>query len=197
MCVCVCVCVCVPVLTARVGQESNIKDRRKKLQRLIELNLELKRLNNLHAVAAISAGINTAAIHRMKFTSQIDKKIRDAEADLETLMAPDYSYKNYRAAIHSINPPCVPFIGVYLRDLVFIEDGNPDNDEKGLINLQKRRLVATVIEEITQYQNEKYSFSMQEPVTAFVSYLPVATDETCYELSLQREPRGCTEKDLK
>ena len=31
-----------------------------------------------------------------------------------------------RDFIHSANPPCVPYLGVYLTDLTFIEDGIPD-----------------------------------------------------------------------
>lgn len=36
-------------------------------------------------------------------------------------------------------------LGLYLTDLTFIEDGNPDLIEGGLINWVKRRRLATVI----------------------------------------------------
>ena len=37
--------------------------------------------------------------------------------------------------------PCVPYVGVFLKDLTFICDGNPDYLRGGLINLHKRRQV--------------------------------------------------------
>jgi hypothetical protein len=35
------------------------------------------------------------------------------------------NYKNLRAAVKSSNPPIIPYLGVYLSDCTFIEDGNP------------------------------------------------------------------------
>jgi hypothetical protein len=40
-------------------------------------------------------------------------------------MSCDFSWRSYRTAIHEANPPCLPYIGVYLQDLIFIEEGNP------------------------------------------------------------------------
>lgn len=31
-------------------------------------------------------------------------------------MSSEGSYKNYRASLHSIAPPCIPYIGTYLSD---------------------------------------------------------------------------------
>ena len=51
------------------------------------------------------------------------------------------NYKNYRDKL-SITPiPAVPYIGVFLKDLTFIADGNPDYIRGGLVNLHKRRQV--------------------------------------------------------
>jgi len=32
-----------------------------------------------------------------------------------------HNYKILRAHLHKINPPCVPYPGIYLTDLTFIE----------------------------------------------------------------------------
>ncbi len=33
---------------------------------------------------------------------------------------------SYRACIRTAHPPCIPYLGVSMQDMVFIEDGNPD-----------------------------------------------------------------------
>jgi son of sevenless-like protein len=56
-----------------------------------------------------------------------------------------------------VDPPCIPYLGVYLTDLTFIEDGNKDYvTDEGLINFDKRRKISTVIREIQQYQQTPY-----------------------------------------
>lgn len=41
-------------------------------------------------------------------------------------MSTSRNFSVYREIIHSANPPVIPFLGFYLTDLTFLEDGNPD-----------------------------------------------------------------------
>lgn len=45
---------------------------------------------------------------------------------------------------------------MYLSDFTFIEDGNADELEGGLINFDKRRFLAHAIQEIQQFQQTPY-----------------------------------------
>ena len=54
------------------------------------------------------------------------------------------NYKNYRDKLSITPVPAVPYIGVFLKDLTFIADGNPDYIRGGLVNLHKRRQVWNV-----------------------------------------------------
>ena len=49
------------------------------------------------------------------------------------------NYKRCRDRLSTIPTPAVPYIGVFLKDLTFICDGNPDYLMGGLINVHKRR----------------------------------------------------------
>ncbi|CAG8588934.1 10173_t:CDS:2 [Funneliformis caledonium] len=57
------------------------------------------------------------------------------------------NFAEYRDILHNINPPCIPFFGLYLTDLTFIEDENPNylKNSNKLINFAKRMKTAEVI----------------------------------------------------
>jgi len=130
-------------------------------------------------------------------------------------MSCDFSWRAYRTAIHEAKPPCLPYIGVYLQDLIFIEEGNPGTlffssylflfiflvqarpdhvvttDNLGdLINFSKRELVASAIRELQQYQQQAYNLLEVPRISALFVNLPTKSDDELYNLSLKREPRG-------
>ena len=56
---------------------------------------------------------------------RLPKKTAAVWADLELLCSPQVNYKAYRAVEADAKPPFIPFIGMQLRDMVFMNDGNP------------------------------------------------------------------------
>jgi len=111
-------------------------------------------------VLAIYSGLTSSPIHRLKKTWAIlelkeNQAIQAAWKKLEEFTDSSNNHSKYRNTLHSINPPCVPFLGQYLTDLVFIDDGNPDTlqiGDKAIINFQKRLMTCSVIREVHQFQ---------------------------------------------
>jgi hypothetical protein len=56
----------------------------------------------------------------------IDSKQRRKYEETQQVMAREKNFQNFRAHLHQVDPPCIPYLGVYLTDLTFIEDGNKD-----------------------------------------------------------------------
>jgi son of sevenless len=63
----------------------------------------------------------------------------------------------FRTFLKRVDPPCIPYIGMYLTDLTFMEEGI-SNNTGDLINFSKRWKVAAVIQDIQQYQQAPYHF---------------------------------------
>jgi len=140
----------------------------------------------------VIAGLNMSPISRLKATKKdLNNRLHKSFKKLEVLMHPNASFKNYRNRLHASTPPCLPYLGVYLSDLTFMEDGNPDKVD-GLINFAKRRLMHGTIEEVQQYQVTPYNISKMEPAYTYLVELPILSEKDLYELSLAREPRKQT-----
>mmetsp|Transcript_8048 Transcript_8048/g.24939 ORF Transcript_8048/g.24939 Transcript_8048/m.24939 type:complete len:1183 (+) Transcript_8048:176-3724(+) len=165
--------------------------------------------NNFSSLMAIVGALQCTAIHRLNHTwSQTPKADRLAFQFLQSLVSPEGSYKNYRSLLASAKPPCIPYIGMILRDLTYIDDGNRDStlssDGQQLIHFSKSRQVYSALSSVFECQQKPYSFDESSTLndTGMVSTLPVlniqeeqlrnlpiVTENELYEMSLIREPR--------
>lgn len=177
--------------------QGQMDSRVKVYTKVVQTAHALFKLNNFNATLAIISGLNTAAIHRLRFTfADLPKKEKGILALLMDKMSSKSSYKEYRETLKRVSPPKIPYMGVYLSDLTFIEDGNPNNIAH-LINFHKRRLVYRVLQEIEQNQDTSYNI-VQDPRLIFIlSKLTFADDNELYNLSLLREPRGVDRADIR
>ena len=110
---------------------------------------QLRILKNFNASMEVIAGLQSASASRLKKTwALVPKDKLKLFEELTDLLSPTSNYSTLRNHIHKgISPPVIPYLGVYLSDLTFLEDGNPDFSGN-LINFDKRRRIATVINEI-------------------------------------------------
>ncbi|KAJ3077984.1 hypothetical protein HK102_004817 [Quaeritorhiza haematococci] len=190
--------------------------RAKRLAKLIDIAGFLLLLNNYSSLMAIVAGLNKACVIRLKQTfRELPSKSQKKLHDLERMMTAESSYKNYRAALRSVNGPCIPYFdlsihrraaqhanplpfpskfkGVYLIDLTYMEDGNPDKIETR-INFTKREMISGVIREIQQYQGAPLhpiagAHKPDEELLQLLFRLPEANDEVEKALWLESKKK--------
>ncbi|KOS18569.1 Cell division control protein 25 [Escovopsis weberi] len=173
--------------------QMDVKKRVVVIKHFVAVADKCRSLNNFSTLTSIISALGTAPIARLKRTwDQVPQRTHMVLETMRRLMASTKNFGEYREALHVANPPCIPFFGVYLTDLTFIEDGIPSVIKKtNLINFAKRAKTAEVIRDIQQYQNVGYSL---QPVPELHDYIlgnmQAAGDvHEMYDKSLQIEPR--------
>ena len=156
-------------------------------------------LQNYSSVMAFFAALNTAAVSRLKWTmKEVPRKAQETLAEMERFLSNEMNYRAYRSAISQVqSTACVPYLGVHLSDLIFIEEGNATYLEDGaLINFEACRLIGQVISLLKSLQETPYSLSPVPELALLLRKLPVMGDKHLYQLSLKREPRGQVPPDM-
>jgi len=181
-----------------VVHELDISGRAKLITHLIALATECKQLQNYNSMLGIVAGLMNSAVSRLKKTWELVQSeiVSKFESDYSALFS--RNYKLLRDAVKQSTPPCLPYLGVYLADLTFIEDGNPDfiirkSGSIKLINFEKRLMIFKVITNLRIYQSKHYQLAPLSVVQEFLQDAAMKANlcdvNEAYKVSLLREPR--------
>ena len=163
---------------------------------------------NYTAVFAILGGLLCSPVYRLRNTiPRVSKSTIEQFTVLKEKMDPRGSYAAYRKLLSDATPPCIPYLGLVLQDLTFIDDGNPDSlgKNKEMVNFSKRKQIYNAVAPILNCQNCAYKFIGDNvvglapldtfsraslPAESFFFFkLPTIWEKDLYDLSMEREPR--------
>ncbi|XP_050520662.1 ras-specific guanine nucleotide-releasing factor 2-like isoform X3 [Daktulosphaira vitifoliae] len=150
-----------------------------------------KCLHNFNGVLQICSAFTNSSVFRLKKTwEKVSKATKQSVQKLQIIVSSDGRFRNLREALHRCDPPCIPYLGMYLSDLSFLEEGTPSLAEDGLLNFSKLRMIAHVVQEIRRFQQTPYKIDFQSRVANYLldtSFL--MNEDELYTRSLEIEPR--------
>ncbi|RKP34193.1 ras guanine nucleotide exchange factor domain-containing protein, partial [Dimargaris cristalligena] len=190
-----------------VLSEPELKRRASALKYFLKVADALLILNNYNTLMAVACGLVYSAISRLHLTwKSLSGKYATLMKTLDSITDPDRNFATYRARIRQQPPPCLPFLGVYLTDLTFTDDGNQtfrrqssadrntaEESPKSFINFHKYFQTVRIIKEIQGFQvpyNLKDVPELQQHLLGdfercFAHFEPASL----YDISLRLEPR--------
>ncbi|OAQ57676.2 ras guanine-nucleotide exchange protein [Pochonia chlamydosporia 170] len=144
-----------------------IKTRAAVMKQWIKVAHHCLELHNYDGLVAIICSLSSSSISRLRKTwDAVSAKWKEILCHLQEIVEPANNYKVLRIRLRDHVPPCIPFLGMYLSDLIFVNIGNPatrqmstgvDSDAKGsagltVVNFDKHRRTAKIVGELQRFQ---------------------------------------------
>uniref|UniRef100_A0A6B2LAW8 Ras-GEF domain-containing protein n=1 Tax=Arcella intermedia TaxID=1963864 RepID=A0A6B2LAW8_9EUKA len=175
-------------------ETSNINERVLFLKHMIKVIHECVGLRNFGSAMSLLAAITSSPIYRLKhtwakFSSKHPKSYHLHQQQTE-LLTPTNSYARLREKCDSFNGPQLVYLGMYLTDLTFLEDGNLTYLTPGVWNFAKIESIAAVLKNFMKIRKFRFNFSEVPVIKNFLLDLKTMTDREHYQRSLEIEPRG-------
>ena len=138
-------------------QYEEVKKRATTIKHWIKIGNQCLALHNYDALMAITCALDDTSIKRLRITwDSVSTKRKDMLKALQSVVEFNQNHKVLRARLQEHVPPCLPFLGILLTDLTFIDVGNPPTrtNDNGLtvINFDKHTRTAKCIGELQRFQ---------------------------------------------
>ena len=171
---------------------NNLNKRVKILRHILSVCIHLYYLNNFNGVISIVAALNNSSIDRLRVTwREAGRNVFILKESFANLTRDNYLL--YRKQLQNISPPCIPFIGMFLTDLTYLEDGNANFLEDGSVNFSgKFTKISNAVSQILGFQDFHYSFDLDNDFSLMFSSLNTISEEDSYSHSEALEPRKIT-----
>lgn len=137
---------------------SAAKERAEIITHFIKLGKRLLDLNNLHSLFSVTSALKSASVHRLDKTwSCVAKKDRQAFEKLADIFKEDNNWANLREICDKLKLPTIPYLGVYLTDLIYIDLAHPCTKNSIAEPEQREIRMNNILRVISIYQNSDYS----------------------------------------
>ncbi|CCH46569.1 Cell division control protein [Wickerhamomyces ciferrii] len=182
-------------VSTEIVSHNDVKKRVTVIKYFVNVAEKCRSLNNFSSMTAIISALYSSPIHRLKKTwKSVPEKTMTLMNKMNDLMNSTRNFSEYREHLRFIiDKPCVPFLGVYLSDLTFTTNGNPDHlhGDNKLVNFAKRTKTVEILREISRYQSIPYNLRKNDEYQDFIYYhlSDLMTIDEQYNRSLIIEPR--------
>ena len=170
------------------------------LTKLIHVAYLCRIHNNFNTSYSIVAGLELSPVSRLKLTwEKLPRKTQLIWTELKALFDINDNHLAYRTALSTSHPPIVPYLGLYSKTFLTLEDNphDPIRTRSGLINISKLRSIYGLIKEIQQYQITPYeTLEFSRFMREYFDNWSMVSEAELFDLSLICEPRAGAGRQL-
>lgn len=175
----------------RILTQEDPKEREKYLMKFIKIMRWLRKLRNFNSYLAILSALDSAPVRRLEW----QKQNIEALQEFCQLIDSSSSFRAYRHALAETEPPCIPYLGLILQDLTFINIGNQDMLPDGSINFAKRWQQFNILDSMRRFKTSHYAFKRSEKIQALMNnFDDYLGEEVLWQMSQKIKPRPTHKK---
>ncbi|XP_069982713.1 rap guanine nucleotide exchange factor 1 isoform X8 [Penaeus vannamei] len=176
---------------SRILEQEDAKDREKYVMKFIKIMKHLRKISNFNSYLALLSALDSAPIRRLEW----QRNVTDGLKEYCALIDSSCSFRAYRQALSDSTPPCIPYIGLILQDLTFVDIGNNELMSDGNVNFSKRWQQFNILDNMKRFKKCQYSFKKNEKVIAFFNnFDDYHSEEALWHISESIKPRGGKKK---
>lgn len=182
-------------VTREILNANTAKQRAEIISHFIKVSKRLVELRNINSLKAVVSGLQSAPIYRLIRTwSFVSKKEKDKLEKLNDLVSENENRTKLRAFLEAAKLPCMPYLGMYLTDLTYINTIHPNT---GGLDIQRGSKMNVILRIIADFQQSNYDFIPDLPhvrkylmSVKYIEELQKFMEDDNYKLSLKIEPNA-------
>ena len=140
----------------------DVKKRAVVIKQWVKVGMKCLELKNYDSLMAIICSLNSSMVLRLKKTWELlSFKTRNRLEELKAIVDVSKNYAVLRQRLENEVAPCLPFVGIYLTDLTFVDVGNlttrqipggSTGEGVSVINFDKHMRTAKIIGQLQRFQ---------------------------------------------
>jgi son of sevenless len=188
-------------IISSILSEKRVKKRAELWEYILRVIIHLYDIGDFNSLKFFISGIDSSPVYRLRHTrSLVSTSLLETFKTLEQDTA--QNNRTFRKIMNERKPPFVPYIGICLIDLTFIEEGNPTMIKDNVVNWRKSSLKFQSIQSFLALQSVGFPFKKMIQTEEYIikeifnQIHEQLDDSVMFEKSRELEPRGCKMSDL-
>eukprot|EP01129_Flabellula_baltica_P008302 TRINITY_DN3285_c0_g1_i3.p1 TRINITY_DN3285_c0_g1~~TRINITY_DN3285_c0_g1_i3.p1 ORF type:complete len:1173 (+),score=254.74 TRINITY_DN3285_c0_g1_i3:366-3884(+) len=170
----------------------------------IKISIRSREYHNFCISKCISSGLSDPCIANLaktwKIANEMEPKLCKIFSDIQDLFQREDNFGRYRAQLKKTDPPAIPFLDAFLKDLVIADETNPDfinYEGNQYFNFDKMASLSEIIRDnLIRYQDDLYLFEKADSIYNFImnslESLLLSSNE-CWDISQSLVEKEVTE----